>query len=91
MRDSPCGWSHAVTELEVTDFSLRRSETVRRLEPHSCCLMAWAVHREWGASVGEVKRELYQVVTTIAEYEPNKLLVPPGEIADAKLRSLDRT
>jgi agmatine/peptidylarginine deiminase len=27
-------------------------------EPHACCWMAWAVHREWGKVVSKVKREL---------------------------------
>jgi agmatine/peptidylarginine deiminase len=34
--------------------------------------MAWAVHKEWGGAVNNVKRELSEVVQTIARYEPVK-------------------
>jgi agmatine deiminase len=47
-------------------------------EPHACCWMAWAVHREWGKAVNRVKRELSEVIQTIAQYEPVRLLAPPG-------------
>src|SRR5450759_125609 len=47
-------------------------------EPHACCWMAWAVHREWGKAVNKVKRELSEVIQTIAQYEPVRLLAPPG-------------
>lgn len=47
-------------------------------EPHACCWMAWAVHREWGRAVRKVKRELSEVVQTIARYEPVCLLAPRG-------------
>ena len=47
-------------------------------EPHSCCWMAWAVHREWGKAVNKVKQELSEVVQTIAEYEPVSLLAKRG-------------
>jgi agmatine deiminase len=40
--------------------------------------MAWAVHREWGRAVRKVKRELSEVVQTIARYEPVRLLAPRG-------------
>ena len=52
-------------------------------EPHAFCLMAWAVHQEWGASVDNVKRELREVISTVAEYEPVRLLVPPDLAAAA--------
>ena len=47
-------------------------------EPHACCWMAWAVHREWGKAVNKVKRELSEVVQTVARYEPVRLLAPRG-------------
>lgn len=47
-------------------------------EPHACCWMAWAVHWEWGKAVNEVKRELSEVIQTIAQYEPVRLLAPQG-------------
>lgn len=50
-------------------------------EPHACCWMAWAVHREWGKAVNKVKRELREVVQTIARYEPVRLLAPHGRAA----------
>jgi agmatine deiminase len=53
-------------------------------EPHAFCFMAWAVHREWGANVDNVKRELRKVIGTVAEYEPVRLLVPPNLIAEAQ-------
>jgi agmatine deiminase len=43
--------------------------------------MAWAVHREWGRAVRKVKRELSEVVHTIARYEPVRLLAPRGSAA----------
>lgn len=53
-------------------------------EPHAFCFMAWAVHREWGADVDNVKRELREVISTVAEYEPVRLLVPPDLIDEAQ-------
>ncbi|MEZ2142225.1 agmatine deiminase family protein [Bradyrhizobium sp. DN5] len=53
-------------------------------EPHAFCYMAWAVHREWGADVDNVKRELREVISTVAEYEPVRLLVPPDLINEAQ-------
>jgi len=50
-------------------------------EPHACCWMAWAVHREWGKAVHKVKSELSEVVQTIARYEPVRLLAPHGGAA----------
>jgi hypothetical protein len=47
-------------------------------EPHTCCSMAWAVHREWGKAINKVKRELSEVIQTIARYEPVRLLAPSG-------------
>lgn len=55
-------------------------------EPHACTIMAWAVHREWGAEKEQVERELEDVVRTIAEYEPIKLLTPPGLVPAARGR-----
>jgi agmatine deiminase len=50
-------------------------------EPHACCWMAWAVHREWGKAVRKVKRELSAVVQTISRFEPVRLLAAPGPAA----------
>lgn len=47
-------------------------------EPHACCWMAWAVHREWGRKTNDVKDELANVIRAIAQSEPVKLLAPPG-------------
>jgi len=47
-------------------------------EPHACCWMAWAVHPEWGKATNKVKRELSEVVQTIARYEPVRVLAPHG-------------
>jgi agmatine deiminase len=46
--------------------------------------MAWAIHQEWGSHVDKVKRELREVIATIAEYEHVQLLTPPDQIADAR-------
>ncbi len=44
-------------------------------EPHACCWMAWAVHREWDkGTANHIKRELSEVVQTIARYEPVRVL-----------------
>ena len=56
-------------------------------EPHSCCWMAWAVHPEWGRCVDEVKRELREIIATVAEYEPVRLLTPPDQMMDAHHQS----
>ena len=49
-------------------------------EPHECCWMAWAVHREWDkATANKIKRELSEVVQTIARYEPVRVLAPRGQ------------
>jgi agmatine deiminase len=53
-------------------------------EPHAFCLMAWAVHQEWGATVDNVKRELREVISTVAVYEPVRLLVPLDLMAEAR-------
>src|SRR5512135_1920394 len=46
-------------------------------EPHECCWMAWAVHREWDrATANKIKRDLSEVVQTIARYEPIRVLAP---------------
>jgi agmatine deiminase len=55
---------------------------------HAFCFMAWAVHREWGANAGHVKRELREIVCTVAGNEPVRLLVPPDLIAEAKQLNL---
>ena len=36
-------------------------------EPHARTIMAWAVHREWGADRERVERELETVIRAIAE------------------------
>lgn len=48
-------------------------------EPHECCWMAWAVHREWDmATAKKIKRDLSEVAQTIARYEPVRVLAPRG-------------
>lgn len=66
------------------------TETIRlpaEWEPHAYCWMAWAVHGEWRTHGDEVKRELRDVIATVAEYEPVRLLTPLDQIADAKRQS----
>jgi agmatine deiminase len=47
-------------------------------EPHECCWMAWAVDpRDWDA-VKKIKRELSEVIQTIARYEPVRVLALRG-------------
>jgi len=41
--------------------------------------MAWAVHPEWGKAVKKVKCELSEVIRTIAEYEPVRVLARRGQ------------
>jgi agmatine deiminase len=41
--------------------------------------MAWAIHREWSANDAmRIRRDLARVATTIARFEPIRLLAPPG-------------
>jgi agmatine deiminase len=49
-------------------------------EPHECCWMAWAVDRrdDWGSTVNKVKRELSEVIQTIARFEPVRVLARHG-------------
>ncbi len=48
-------------------------------EPHDCCWMAWAVHCEWNkATANKIKRNLSEVVQTIARYEPVRVLARRG-------------
>lgn len=47
-------------------------------EPHAYCWMAWAVHREWGRMMCDVKKDLARVIRTISRYETVRLLAPPG-------------
>ncbi len=48
-------------------------------EPHQCCWMAWAVHREWdGPTARKLKRDLSIVIQTIARYEPVHVLARRG-------------
>ncbi|QOZ55449.1 agmatine deiminase family protein [Bradyrhizobium sp. CCBAU 53338] len=55
-------------------------------EPHACTIMAWAVHREWGAEKEQVECELDGVIRAIAEYEPIKLLTTPNLVPAARAR-----
>ena len=48
-------------------------------EPHACCWMAWVVHPEWGKVVNKVKRELSEVIQTIARCEPVRVLAPRAQ------------
>ena len=57
-------------------------------EPHCCCYLAWALqHREWGSDAKAVGDELRNVIMTIAEFEPVRLLTPSNHIDDAKRQS----
>lgn len=56
-------------------------------ETHSCCWMAWAVHPEWREQAEPVKRELREIIVTIAQFEPVRVLVPPDQINDAQHQS----
>lgn len=48
-------------------------------EPHACCWMAWAVHREWDRKTAlKIKRDLSLVAQTISRYEPVQMLTPRG-------------
>jgi agmatine deiminase len=48
-------------------------------EPHECCWMAWAVHREWDkATAKKIKRDLSMVFRTVARYEAVRVLAPHG-------------
>jgi len=55
-------------------------------EAHACTIMAWAVHREWGAEKEQVECELEGLVRAIAEYEPIKLLTPRDLVPAARGR-----
>lgn len=55
-------------------------------EPHACTIMAWAVHREWGAEKEQVERELDGAIRAIAKYELIKLLTPPDLVPAARAR-----
>jgi agmatine deiminase len=54
---------------------------------HSCCYLAWAIHREWRSSAKVVGAELQLVIRTIAEFEPVRLLTPPDQADDVKWQS----
>jgi agmatine deiminase len=67
--------------MSVDNKEGRDNGTVRipaEWELHACCWMAWAVHREWGKAINKVKRELSEVIHTITEYEPVRLLASKG-------------
>jgi agmatine deiminase len=74
--------------------SLRKPPTAEQLpiripadwEPHVCCWMAWAVHKEWENWIGTIKDELATIIETIARFEPIKLLTPRSELAEAQSR-----
>jgi agmatine deiminase len=68
---------------------MSRSQAIRipaDHEPHARTIMAWAVHREWGADKERVERELDGVIRAIAEYEPVTLLTPPYMVPSARGR-----
>ncbi|MCK1520466.1 agmatine deiminase family protein [Bradyrhizobium sp. 17] len=46
--------------------------------------MSWAVHSEWGESHARVLEELRAVISTIAEFETVRLLVPPKRMRQAR-------
>jgi agmatine deiminase len=57
-------------------------------EPHRCCYLAWAIDSsEWASNARGVADELRGVISTIAEYEPVRLLTPPEHVDDAKRQS----
>lgn len=60
-------------------------------EPHACCWMAWAVHREWSRrDAARIKRDLTKIVHEIARFEPVRLLAPPGrQFHEARKRFSD--
>ncbi|MHC2367428.1 agmatine deiminase [Bradyrhizobium diazoefficiens] len=60
-------------------------------EPHEFCFMSWAIHREWGSYTEKVKRELREIISTVADHEPVRLLVPPDLLADAKQQGFSET
>jgi agmatine deiminase len=48
-------------------------------EPHARCSTAWAFDKEWGRAANKVKRELSEVIQTIARYEPVQVFAPCGD------------
>lgn len=55
-------------------------------EPHARTIMAWAVHREWGADREMVERELEEVIRAIADHQTVMLLTPPDLVPAARGR-----
>lgn len=59
--------------------NLERIRIPTEWEPHECCWMAWAVHREWDKTTTiRIKRDLSKIARTIARYEPVRMLAPRG-------------
>jgi len=56
----------------------RRVRIPAEWEPHACCWMAWALRPGWGSALTKVKRELSEVIRTIAQYEPVRVLALRG-------------
>jgi agmatine deiminase len=61
-------------------ISKRKIRMPAEWEPHVCCWMSWAVHREWGPTASKVKRELSEVIQSIARYEVVRVLAPRGRV-----------
>ncbi|MCP1973899.1 agmatine deiminase [Bradyrhizobium elkanii] len=49
--------------------------------------MAWALHPEWGAALGEVAEELRRIIVAIAEFEPVRLLTPRSLLGQAQAQA----
>ncbi len=49
-------------------------------EPHQCCWMSYAVHREWDrTTAARIRRDLALIARTIARFEPVRMLAPRGQ------------
>ncbi|MBR0838691.1 agmatine deiminase family protein [Bradyrhizobium liaoningense] len=74
-------------ERDISVMSYNEIRLPAEWEPHAFCLMAWAIHREWGMYADAVRRELHEVIITIAEYDTVYLLTPSDQIPEAKRQS----
>lgn len=72
--------------LEKKRRMTRKIRIPADFEPHARTIMAWAVHREWGAARERAEYELDTVIRAIAEDEPVMLLTPPDLVGAAKRR-----
>ena len=51
--------------------------------PHECCWMAWPCREGMWSDAEATMRDYANVAAAIAEFEPVRMLVPPGKRADA--------